>query len=246
MLNSSLMADLGKLSGTLQKINQVHGAIAKIYTALDESSRADTHGTIGGVFEKISLSCKELREIVNQDFGKFFRHYKYELNSMEELLHACGERKQNLEKGEKKLRDKKETLFNQQLVAKWDLEPGCPITIDTLLKNKVIAFKEMLPGETHETHKLKVNYGYYCNKVLEEFMRINKKDDEEVRDYFIKVAKKSCDIFEDINVMWADMVAHFARIQDHVDTSDEKIVQAHAELPQNIFEKKGKTEAGKP
>ncbi len=236
----TLVSDLGKLGNTLQRISQVHNMISKIYATLDEHATADTYGTLGSSFEKLNASCQEMRKLVHQDFGKFFRYYKHELGAVEELVAACAEKKANLIRTEKKLAEKKELLFTQKSVAKWEVESGCQIPVDTLLKNKVIAFKEMLPGETREAHRLRIQYGYYCNKVLEEFMRINKKDDEDIKDHFLKVAKKSCDIFEDINVMWADMVAHFARIKDKVDTSDEKIVQAHAELPQNMFEKKTK------
>jgi hypothetical protein len=38
--------------------------------------------------------------------------------------------------------------------------------------------------------------------------------------------------------MWADMVAHFTKVKDKVDMSDEKIVKAHMEMPENIFDKK--------
>ncbi len=38
--------------------------------------------------------------------------------------------------------------------------------------------------------------------------------------------------------MWADMVAHFTELQEHIDMSHDYIREAHEQLPQNMFEKK--------
>lgn len=238
MLHKTLGDDLAKIGTTVQRIGQVHNVMSKLYTSLEEGQMADLHETTGESFEKIHQSVTEMRKIVFTDFNKFFRYYKNELSSIEELLMRCDARKSSLVKAEKKLKERKDALFAQHTIEKWGILPSCKEPVDTLLNNKVIAFREMLPTETAEAHKMRIHYGYYANKVLEEYMRINKKNSEEIKEHLLKTAKKNCNIFEDINVMWADMVAHFANIVDKVDNSDEKIVKAHAELPKNMFEKK--------
>ena len=168
---------------------------------MDEAEMTDTFSTLSGSFEKIKKSCSELSLVAMQDFSRFFQYYKYETKSTEELINTCRAMKQNLIKSEKRLRDKKDALFIQKQVVKWELDPKCKVTVDTLFNNKPIAFKEMLPNETKETAKQRTLYGYYCNKVLEEFMRINKKDAQEIQAHCLKVARGNCEIFEDVNLI---------------------------------------------
>ena len=212
--------------------------MARIYTKLKVPTLTDTHETLGEAFLNLKTSCQKMVKLINNDFIKFFRYQKYELSAIEDLLNAWSERRSELSATEKKLREKKDMLFTQKLVAKWGLGPGCKESVDTLLNNRTIAFKEMLPSETSEAHIQRVHYGFYANKIVEEFTRMNKKEEDDIKRHFLKVAKDSCDIFEEINVLWADMVAHFTQIKDVVDPSDEKIVRAHEQLPANTFAKK--------
>ena len=39
------------------------------------------------------------------------------------------------------------------------------------------------------------------------------------------------------------MVAHFAKIEEHLEHADEKIKRAHQDLPPNIFDQKAKEAA---
>ena len=212
--------------------------MARIYNKLKVPTLTDTHETLGEAFLNLKSSCQKMVELINKDFIKFFRYQKYELNAIEDLLNAWSEKRSELSSTEKKLREKKDILFTQKLVAKWGLGPECKVSVDTLLNNKIIAFKEILPSETSEAHIQRIHYGFYTNKIVEEFTRMNKKEEEDIKSHFLKVARDSCDIFEEINVLWADMVAHFTQIKDVVDTTDEKIIRAHEQLPPNTFAKK--------
>jgi hypothetical protein len=212
--------------------------MARIYDKLKVPTLNDAHETLGEAFLNLKTSCQKMTKLINKDLIKFFRYHKYELNAIEDLLNSWSDKRSELSATEKKLREKKDMLFTQQHLAKWGLGPDCKIPVDTLLNNKIIAFKEMLPNETREAHIQRIHYGFYANKIIEEFTRMNKKEEEDIKSHFLKVARDSCDIFEEINVLWADMVAHFTQIKDVVDTSDEKIVRAHEQLPENTFAKK--------
>eukprot|EP00826_Nyctotherus_ovalis_P002690 TRINITY_DN10542_c0_g3_i3.p1 TRINITY_DN10542_c0_g3~~TRINITY_DN10542_c0_g3_i3.p1 ORF type:complete len:320 (+),score=96.48 TRINITY_DN10542_c0_g3_i3:99-1058(+) len=244
-LNKILAADFNKLAATLRKTSEIHSLIGKTYDILDVNPLTETHETLAEAFLRLRSSCITMRKTILSDFIQFFRYQKFELNSVEDLLNDWSSRQSEMAKLERKLKDKKELLFAQKEVAKWELKPDCTTPVDTLLNNKEVAFREMLPRETQEAHSQKVAYGYYANKVLEEFLRLNRKDEDETKKQFSEVAKKSCNVFEDVNVMWADMVAYFTQVKDHIDTSDEKIVKAHEQLPPNAFEKKARLAAMK-
>jgi ribosomal protein L34E len=181
-------------------MEKLYTYISKVYTTVDEEDMTDTFTTLSGSFEKIKKSCGELAVTAMNDFSKFFQYYRYEVGAVEELINTTRVMKQNLIAKEKKLRDKKDSLFVQKQVAKWELDPKCKVPVDTILNNKPIAFKEMLPNETKEMAKQRMYYGYHCNKVLEEFMRINRKDSDEIQAHCLKVAKKNCEVFEDVTV----------------------------------------------
>lgn len=72
-----------------------------------------------------------------------------------------------------KLKAKKTELFDKKAVDQWQLSSGCMYTTQELLNSKEVAFKVMLPGESREAEKAKETYGYYSNKVKEEFMRLS-------------------------------------------------------------------------
>ena len=193
-----MVSDLGKLSITLNKISAVHNTIAKVFEAIEEGEMADAHGTLGAAYDTLDKSCISLQKSAAYEFSRFFQFFRYELNSIEELLNTAADKKANLIRAEKRLKEKKDVLFAQKSVEKWRVEPGCTIPIDTLLKNKSIAFPEMLPDETRETNKLRLVFGYFSNKVLEEYTRVNKKDAEDIKAHFLKVAREQCNTFEDV------------------------------------------------
>ena len=120
---------------------------------MDEAEMTNTFSTLSGSFEKIKKSCGELALVAMQDFSRFFQYYKYELKSTEELITTCKAMKQNLIKSERKLRDKKDALFLQKQIVKWEVDSKCKVPVDTLFNNKPVAFKYMLPNETKETEK---------------------------------------------------------------------------------------------
>ena len=75
--------------------------------------------------------------------------------SIEDLISTWSDKRNDMHKTEKKLREKKDQLFTQQLVAKWELNPDCKIPVDTLLTDKAVAFKEMLPKDNQEAQNQK-------------------------------------------------------------------------------------------
>jgi len=156
---------------TLKKLGLIHSEIAKLYGSLDEPNMMDNFATMSGTFEKLQKSCLALRDIASEKFGKFFQYNKFELGAVEELVASCKTMKSRVSQTEKKLREKKEQLFTQKQIAKWELDTKCKFTVDTLMNNKAIAFQEMVPNDTKEAGKQHIFYGYYCNKVLEEFVR---------------------------------------------------------------------------
>ena len=244
-VNVSIINDLQHMGNSLSRMGELHGLIGKVYDVLKVDTLTDAHETLGEAFLKLKGSFNELSKVFMNGFVNYFKYQKYQLSSIEELLKAWTQTSTAAESTELKLKQKKEFLFDKKLIGTWDLDKNCHTGVDLLLSNKGIAFREMLPEETNLAYEQKLASGFYANKIIEEFIRINNKDDYNLKKHFIIIAKKCCDIFEEIDVMWADMVAHFTGIKDNVDPNDKKIVKAWEELPENTFEKKARLEAMK-
>lgn len=212
--------------------------MGNIYGTLAEESMMDIFISLGGVFEKLNKSCIAMHNIVKEDIKKFFHYYEYEQKSISDLFEKANEQKLLLLGTERKLRERKDELFISKQITHWNLDSKCQVSIDSLLHNKREAFKEMLPKETEISWNTRVYYGYFLNKIMEEYMRINQKQENEIKSHCLSLSKKCCDVFEEINVMWADLVAHFTNVQDEFDPNDEKIRKAYEEMPPIFFKER--------
>ncbi len=173
-----------------------YSRIAELYGATGGAGLFEVFGGLGDAFSKSTDSCKQLQGIAGENFDKYFRYHSRELTAIEDLLVEWGESRTQYLKARKKLKEKKELLYTQRQIDKWELREDCPYPLEVLLKNKEVALTEMLPGETKEVCKLQEIYGYYCNKVPEEFQRVCQKNDSQYRDHLSKVAKMHSDIFK--------------------------------------------------
>jgi len=133
--------------------------------------------------------------IVDAYFDKYFRYHKKELVAIDDLNNEWAEGRNQYIKMCKRLKERKELLFKEGQMDKWEIRADCPYPIDVLRKEKDIAFAEMLPNDTRELARYQRIHGYYTNKVPEEYERVCKKNSEELREHIIKVAKLHCDLY---------------------------------------------------
>ncbi len=60
---------------------------------------------------------------------------------------------------------------------------------DQLVKIKDYAFENMLPKETNQLNQMKILYGYFNNKILNDFTRVRNFTAEKHKDQFIHVSE---------------------------------------------------------
>lgn len=71
-----------------------------------------------------------------------------------------------------KLMEKKNYLFDKRLTDQWEIGAECKHTVKSLLNHREAALLEMLPAETKEVERHKQIYGYFSNRLQEEFKRM--------------------------------------------------------------------------
>eukprot|EP00826_Nyctotherus_ovalis_P001823 TRINITY_DN1032_c0_g3_i2.p1 TRINITY_DN1032_c0_g3~~TRINITY_DN1032_c0_g3_i2.p1 ORF type:complete len:511 (-),score=138.56 TRINITY_DN1032_c0_g3_i2:139-1671(-) len=207
--NSELIENFNTLYNTLSKVSSAYRRLATAYSSTDMHDLYMIFDTLGDSFEKMMESCRQFQGSIDENFHKFFKYPAREILTVKDALTQWNDYQSQYKKIKKKLKDKKEGLFLQKQVTAWDLSPECQHTLEVLFKDKKTAFKEMLPGETKEVNKLKGVYGYYCNKIPEEYKRICGKNAKEMQKHMMQVARMNCDIFDRLYKLWDDTYKYF-------------------------------------
>ena len=96
-----------------------------------------------GVQEFMTQQGKVFRENVFE----FFRYQVYEFEGMQELQNLMKKFQKSFLNAEKKLAGKKDELFKEKRVDKWKLDAQTLKihAVESLMKNKGLAFSKMLP-----------------------------------------------------------------------------------------------------
>eukprot|EP00826_Nyctotherus_ovalis_P013293 TRINITY_DN1356_c0_g4_i1.p1 TRINITY_DN1356_c0_g4~~TRINITY_DN1356_c0_g4_i1.p1 ORF type:complete len:398 (+),score=92.63 TRINITY_DN1356_c0_g4_i1:628-1821(+) len=204
--NKNIAADMEKLGLDLGLTGGAYAIIGTTFEAMGDSwhsvlfnHMSDAHkrlGDIYGVFKEVFLA----------EVASFYRFYKYEMSALEELVAAQKAAGVSMNVLEKRLWSKKESRFGQKNLATWELEASSLASAENLLTNKPLAFQEMLAKETAEVRKSRMMYGYYTNKVKEEYHRIIKKDRDLTLKQFERIPTLTIKHEEDILEAWNDLL----------------------------------------
>mmetsp|Transcript_4832 Transcript_4832/g.4701 ORF Transcript_4832/g.4701 Transcript_4832/m.4701 type:complete len:105 (+) Transcript_4832:946-1260(+) len=99
----------------------------------------------------------------------FFKYAYNEVTPLKDLIKERENWFQNYIKSEKKLIARKDKLWAQGDVNKWEIEvKDLSIDISALQENKELAFEKMLTQETKRVEKIKDMYAFYNYKLQEE------------------------------------------------------------------------------
>lgn len=154
--------------------------------------------SMGELFNKSVQSTKLLEGMISANFGNYFKYYRHELAAFDELIQDCNSYRNQFYSASTELKEKKELLYNTKQMNKWELPQNCPYSVDVLLKNKTFAFEVMLGSETRSCNNIKTFYGYYLNKVKEEFTRLCSKNETNMSNHLIDTGGMGCSIFASV------------------------------------------------
>lgn len=125
------------------------------------------------IFSKdLSENLKKQASLINIDIREYFKFLKREFRVMKEFSLRVENDKSTYYKAQEKLDTRKEDLFKKQDITKWEIDPSDTTDKASLLQNKELAIPKMLPKETLNVKMLKINYGFYLNRIIEEYQRL--------------------------------------------------------------------------
>ncbi len=132
-----------------------------------------------------SDSIKIQSELIEVNLREFFKFFKKEYNVIKEYAQKVENLRNNYYKAEEKLQNRKLYLFERVEVSKWEINSSEIIDAIAIKKNKELAFLKMIPKETENVYQLKLNYGFYTEKLVEEYNRTKKLMDRDIHEIMI-------------------------------------------------------------
>jgi hypothetical protein len=190
-----------RLSSSMKKASILYSNIAKTYGAIGEKGLGEVFSAMSETHSKISATHMKSREKLMEDINKFFRFYRHELNSMEELISKCRAKKEQLNVFEQTLKKKKESLFDRKQIAKWEVDGSREVNMETVLSDKALSFEIMLPKENKEAAILRSTYGFFLNSLAQEFIRSCDKNNKTVRQHLTRVGNDYLEIEMQVKVV---------------------------------------------
>ncbi len=190
LINKAIVGQLEKLSESMDKASAVYAKICSVYSSLNEKGLANVFANLGESHQRLHQLYDMGKDNFRESFVSFNQFYQRELDAMGELAASQKTAREQLQAFEVKLRKKKEVKFELKNTSSWELDPACGVSSDTLFKNKAVAFQEMFANETKEASRMRLVCGYFTNKLTEEFVRVSKKNYEDMRPHFVTASSK--------------------------------------------------------
>ena len=216
-LNESLFIKLNEnlklLKTQIENITLKIDEIAQIWVELCKTSTKYfdnddiilTYDEMNKLFTNWSESLKKHNNIIHIDIREYFKYVKNNFKSMKDLIYIVETNKNTFNKNERNLINKKEELFKKADVNKWELDNNDKNNGTIFLQDKNAALMKMIPKETNNVINMKKEYGYYLNRIIDEYERLNSINSFLHKKNLINACEKIIEIYGDFQRATADI-----------------------------------------
>ena len=175
------------------------------------------------LFSNWSESLKRHNNIIFIDIREYFKYTKNHFRSMKDLVNCVENYKNTYTKNERYLINKKEDLFKKGDINKWDLNIQDKNNVNDLVKDKNLIIPKILPKETNNVINMKKIYGFYLNRMIEEYERIKAINSDNHKKNLIYACERTIEIYGDFQKGTADIINFFNNnnVKNKVIDSDE-------------------------
>ena len=161
------------------------------------------------LFSNWSESLKRHNNIIFIDIREYFKYTKNHFKSMKDLVNCVENYKNTYTKNERYLINKKEDLFKKGDINKWDLNIQDKNKVNDLVKDKNLIMPKILPKETINVINMKKIYGFYLNRMIEEYERIKAINSDNHKKNLIYACERTIEIYGDFQKGTADIINFF-------------------------------------
>lgn len=200
-ISKTIVENFGKLANSIGKAASIYARISTIFNCYKETTTAKIYENMKKSHAELEIAFKLIENEYKNNLADFFVYYNREMNAIGEMSERRKNTCEKMHEAEKKLLKKKEQKFEQKGTSGWELDPSVADQAESLKGNKSKALKEMLYKESEEVKKIRMYYGYYSNKLEEEFNRVIKKNAVVFKDHFEKSWLKLAEQYEKLKVI---------------------------------------------
>ena len=201
-----LKDDLINASTKLKEIAQNWNLLKK--NAISFGEKEDVYRSyeeLNSMFENLSLYISKQNYIIYVYLREYFLFVSKNFHSFKGFVHTAENLKNSFYKSLKNLKAKKEDLFKKpETIGKWEIDPKDKTDRKSLLANKTLALEKMLYKDTANVNNQKQMYGFYLNRIISEYERMNKVNGEEHLKGLIKLFEKQTNTTSDFITGLAD------------------------------------------
>ena len=201
-----LKDDLINASTKLKEIAQNWNSLKKNAIAFGEKEDVYRgYEELNSMFENLSLYLSKQNYIIFVYLREYFLFVSKNFHSFKGFIHTAENLKNSFYKSLKNLKTKKEELFKKpETIGKWEIDPKDKTDRKSLLANKTLALEKMLYKDTANVNNQKQMYGFYLNRIISEYERMNKVNGEEHLKGLIKLFEKQTNTTSDFITGLAD------------------------------------------
>ena len=182
----------------IDEIVQIWIELCKTSTKyFDGDDIIQTYDQMSKLFTNWSDALKRHNNIIHVDIREYFKYVKNNFKSMKDLVYVVETNKNTFNKNERYLINKKEDLLRKGDINKWELDPNDRDIANKLLQDKNAALMKIIPKETNNVINMKKAYGYYLNRIIDEYERLKSINSFLHKKNLINACEKLMEIYGD-------------------------------------------------
>ena len=165
----------------------------------EDKNITTTYDKMSKIFLNWVDSLKKQNQLIFVEVREYFKYVKNNFRDMKTNINNVETAKNDYYRFERFLINKKEDLFKRGDVTRWELDPQEKTNPNTLASDKLSALFKMCAKDTDKCIQRKIYYGYYLNKLIEDYERIRSYSGNLHKENQQNFFKKTIDIITEFN-----------------------------------------------
>jgi hypothetical protein len=175
----------------------------------DGDEIAKTYEYMHNLFKNLSDCLKSHGNLIHIDIREHFKYTKNNIRSMKDLVTLVETNRNTYNKNKRRLMNKKEELFKKGDTNKWELNSDDKNISGNLISDKPNALIKILPKDTNNVINMKKSYGFYLNRIIEEYERFREINSDLHKKIMIRTCIKLIEIYGDYQKAITDIMNFF-------------------------------------
>jgi len=216
-LGKQLIHDFTQVSNTLLSLGECYAGLYSASTNFNKTTEAgknlhleDIYLTMNNIMVAWAQQTVSQNENIQKHFTHFYKYAQYENEAFKEVLEVRTKTGLDYLQRKTDLFAKKEKLFQQKDVTKWEISPKAKdIPKEHLFQDKKLAFDVMLYKESAALHEIRTNFGYYNAMSYSELESALREKCRQYAQNFHEFGIQQADIMNQVQTKWAEFLVHF-------------------------------------